>query len=96
MGKLCAIYMSFIFFFFFFFIIFTTIFPQHVLGNESKSPLAPALYVMGDSLFDSGNNNLLPTLAKANYMPYGHNFARGCSGRFTNGRTVVDFIGTQN
>lgn len=81
---------------FFLIIIFSTIFSQHVLANESKSPLAPALYVMGDSLFDSGNNNLLPTLAKANFMPYGHNFVRGSTGRFTNGRTVVDFIGMQN
>ncbi|KAL8099187.1 GDSL esterase/lipase 7-like [Apium graveolens] len=89
MGKLCALYMRFLLFFF---IIFTTNFPQHVLANESKSPLAPALFVMGDSLFDSGNNNLLPTLAKANFLPYGHNFARGSTGRFTNGRTVADFI----
>ncbi|WRX20009.1 GDSL lipase/esterase - like 10 [Theobroma cacao] len=35
-----------------------------------SKPLAPALYVFGDSLFDSGNNNHLPTLAKANYPPY--------------------------
>ncbi|KAL3813511.1 hypothetical protein ACJIZ3_014779 [Penstemon smallii] len=60
-------------------------------GNCSQQ-LAPALYVFGDSLFDSGNNNLLPTLAKANYAPYGMNFDKGPTGRFTNGRTVVDFI----
>ncbi|KAK4477536.1 hypothetical protein RD792_016765 [Penstemon davidsonii] len=40
----------------------------------------------------TGNNNLLPTLAKANYSPYGMNFDKGPTGRFTNGRTVVDFI----
>lgn len=56
-------------------------------------PLAPALYVFGDSLVDSGNNNFLPTLAKANYAPYGMNFEKGPTGRFTNGRTVADFIG---
>jgi len=55
--------------------------------------LAPALYILGDSLVDSGNNNLLPTLAKANFKPYGVTFFRGPTGRFTNGRTVADFIG---
>ncbi|KAF8012757.1 hypothetical protein BT93_I0800 [Corymbia citriodora subsp. variegata] len=55
-------------------------------------PLAPALYVFGDSLLDSGNNNLLPTLAKADYPPYGDDFGRGATGRFTNGRTVADFL----
>ncbi|KAK9742556.1 hypothetical protein RND81_03G181700 [Saponaria officinalis] len=59
-------------------------------GGECS--LAPALYVFGDSLFDSGNNNLLPTLAKANYPPYGDDFAQGPTGRFTNGKTVADFI----
>lgn len=56
-------------------------------------PLAPALYVFGDSLLDSGNNNLLPTLARADYLPYGVDFAEGSTGRFTNGRTVADYIG---
>ncbi|KAK9272683.1 hypothetical protein L1049_003060 [Liquidambar formosana] len=56
------------------------------------SPLAPALYIFGDSMFDSGNNNILPTLAKADFPPYGANFFRGATGRFTNGRTVADFI----
>ncbi|KAG9142467.1 hypothetical protein Leryth_018242 [Lithospermum erythrorhizon] len=59
---------------------------------KSEKALAPALYVFGDSLFDSGNNNMLPTLARANFKPYGVNFANGATGRFTNGRTLVDFI----
>ncbi|XP_050226884.1 GDSL esterase/lipase 7-like [Mercurialis annua] len=66
-----------------------------VLCNEnlvSGLPLAPALYVFGDSLFDNGNNNFLPTFAKANFLPYGVDFAHGVTGRFTNGRTVADFI----
>lgn len=59
------------------------------------NPLVPALYVFGDSLLDSGNNNFLPTMAKANFFPYGSNFAgETATGRFTNGRTVADFIGT--
>uniref|UniRef100_A0A3Q7EZW0 Uncharacterized protein n=1 Tax=Solanum lycopersicum TaxID=4081 RepID=A0A3Q7EZW0_SOLLC len=60
---------------------------------KSEIPLAPALYVFGDSIFDSGNNNVLPTLAKADFKPYGSNFDGGrATGRFTNGKTVADFI----
>lgn len=66
---------------------------QLVSSISSTLPLAPALYVFGDSLLDSGNNNYLPTLAKANYLPYGADFSQGSTGRFTNGRTVADFIG---
>ncbi|XP_058111799.1 GDSL esterase/lipase 7-like [Magnolia sinica] len=61
-------------------------------AKSSEEPLAPALYVLGDSLADSGNNNGLPTQAKANYVPYGIDFNGGVSGRFTNGNTMADFI----
>ncbi|XP_059294971.1 GDSL esterase/lipase 7-like [Lycium ferocissimum] len=64
----------------------------YVQSIKSEIPLAPALYVFGDSIFDSGNNNLLPTLAKAGFKPYGSNFNGGATGRFTNGKTVADFI----
>lgn len=65
----------------------------HVESVKSEIPLAPALYVFGDSIFDSGNNNVLPTLAKADFKPYGYNFYGGkATGRFTNGKTVADFI----
>ncbi|XP_039161266.1 GDSL esterase/lipase 7 [Eucalyptus grandis] len=43
-------------------------------------------------LFESGNNNLLPILAKADYRPYGCNFSGAVTGRFTNGRTVPDVL----
>ncbi|XP_056170047.1 GDSL esterase/lipase 7-like [Syzygium oleosum] len=65
---------------------------MRVACSSSSSPLAPALYAFGDSLVDSGNNNLLPTLAKADYLPYGNNFMGGVTGRFTNGRTIPDFL----
>ncbi|KAL9231266.1 hypothetical protein vseg_006513 [Gypsophila vaccaria] len=55
----------------------------------------PALYVFGDSLVDSGNNNWLnvPFFAKANYKPYGIDFPGNIStGRVTNGKNVPDFI----
>ncbi|KAI6700426.1 hypothetical protein NL676_014750 [Syzygium grande] len=47
---------------------------MRVACSSSSSPLAPALYAFGDSLVDSGNNNLLPTLDKADYLPYGNKF----------------------
>nr|GMD49831.1 GDSL esterase/lipase 7-like [Ipomoea batatas] len=62
------------------------------IAQSSEPPLAPALYVIGDSLLDSGNNNLLPTFARANFFPYGSVFAAGATGRFTNGKTVADFV----
>ncbi|KAH9725320.1 GDSL esterase/lipase [Citrus sinensis] len=32
--------------------------------------MVPALFIFGDSLIDNGNNNNLPSFAKANYYPY--------------------------
>ncbi|KAL2341055.1 hypothetical protein Fmac_008995 [Flemingia macrophylla] len=52
----------------------------------------PCLFIFGDSLSDSGNNNDLPTTAKSNYRPYGIDFPSGPTGRFTNGRTEIDII----
>lgn len=52
-----------------------------------------ALWIFGDSLVDNGNNNFLNTIAKANYFPYGIDFSRGPTGRFSNGKTFVDILG---
>ncbi|XP_022843355.1 GDSL esterase/lipase 7-like [Olea europaea var. sylvestris] len=61
---------------------------------NSDSPAAPALYIFGDSLFNSGNNNFLPTLSKANFPPYGVDFNGGATGRFTNRKIFPDlFLG---
>ncbi|KAK1554221.1 hypothetical protein Q3G72_009476 [Acer saccharum] len=56
------------------------------------APQAPCYFIFGDSLVDNGNNNLLNSLAKANYMPYGIDFPNGPTGRFSNGKTTVDVI----
>ena len=63
-------------------------------GAGAAEPLVPAMFVFGDSLTDNGNNNDLNSLAKANYPPYGIDFAGGPTGRFSNGYTMVDEIGT--
>ncbi|KAI3853375.1 hypothetical protein MKX03_026383 [Papaver bracteatum] len=68
---------------------------HQISGKQSSNQgpiVAPALYVFGDSLVDSGNNNYLQTLAKAKYLPYGVDFPNGATGRFTNGKTTVDFF----
>lgn len=57
-------------------------------------PQVPAFFVFGDSLIDDGNNNYLNSYAKANFLPYGVDFDGGPSGRFCNGKTIIDFLGS--
>ncbi|RZC92266.1 hypothetical protein C5167_026900 [Papaver somniferum] len=64
-------------------------------GNDSGFQ-RPALYILGDSLVDVGNNNYIHfTITKNNFLPYGIDFPRGkiSTGRYSNGRTVIDIIG---
>ncbi|XP_050214754.1 GDSL esterase/lipase At4g16230-like [Mercurialis annua] len=57
-------------------------------SNEIKG-----MFVFGSSLVDNGNNNFLRnSRAKANYLPYGIDFPYGPSGRFTNGKNVIDLL----
>jgi hypothetical protein len=59
-------------------------------------PIVPAQFVFGDSLVDPGNNNYIATIAKSNFFPNGIDFQGGrATGRFCNGRTVVDVIGKE-
>ncbi|KAF8077370.1 hypothetical protein N665_1043s0015 [Sinapis alba] len=52
----------------------------------------PAIIVFGDSSVDSGNNNFIQTMARANFEPYGRDFPGGRpTGRFCNGRLSSDF-----
>lgn len=58
------------------------------------SALVPALFVIGDSTVDCGTNNHLITFARANHPPYGCDFdTHSPTGRFSNGRIIVDFLG---
>ena len=56
-------------------------------------PEVPCYFIFGDSLSDSGNNNKLVTLGRANFPPNGIDFPNGPTGRFCNGRTIVDVLG---
>ncbi|XP_027066321.1 GDSL esterase/lipase At1g29670 [Coffea arabica] len=62
--------------------------------SANNDPKIRGMFVFGSSLVDNGNNNFLPnSLAKANYFPYGVDFPHGSTGRFTNGKNVVDLLG---
>lgn len=65
-------------------------------GEGRRAEMVPAMFIFGDSLIDNGNNNNLPSFAKANYFPYGIDFNGGPTGRFSNGYTMVDEIGMCN
>lgn len=61
----------------------------------SEGTAVPAVFIFGDSLSDPGNNNYITTLSRANIPPNGIDFPGGVpTGRYSNGRTVVDIIGT--
>ncbi|KAK6793246.1 hypothetical protein RDI58_006699 [Solanum bulbocastanum] len=55
-------------------------------------PQVPCYFIFGDSLVDNGNNNVIRSLARADYLPYGIDFPDGPTGRFSNGKTTVDVI----
>ena len=62
--------------------------------SSSSSNAVSAMFVFGDSLVDNGNNNFLRSIAKANYYPYGVDSRSGATGKFSNGETFVDYLGT--
>lgn len=66
-------------------------------SQNSSGPVFPALMAFGDSLLDTSNNNLLLTVAKSNFPPYGKDFIdHQPTGRFCNGRLLSDFTGDRS
>ncbi|KAF3672363.1 putative non-specific lipid-transfer protein-like [Capsicum annuum] len=62
--------------------------------TNATSTKIKGMFVFGSSLVDNGNNNFLEKCkAKANYLPYGVDYAKGPTGRFTNGKNVIDLLG---
>ncbi|XP_010541146.1 PREDICTED: GDSL esterase/lipase At4g30140-like [Tarenaya hassleriana] len=61
-------------------------------GAAARAQEVPCYFVFGDSFSDSGNNNYLLNQIRANYLPYGIDFPKGPTGRYTNGRTIPDFL----
>ncbi|XP_039139602.1 GDSL esterase/lipase At2g30310-like isoform X2 [Dioscorea cayenensis subsp. rotundata] len=73
---------------------FLTFFFQFLFWSSAHSHV-PAIYVLGSSQVDVGNNNYLPTRIKINFYPYGIDFPGGeATGRFSNGKNAADFIGS--
>ncbi|KAM0040024.1 putative triacylglycerol lipase [Helianthus debilis subsp. tardiflorus] len=58
----------------------------------NADPQVPCYFIFGDSLVDNGNNNRIGSLARADYLPYGIDFPSGPTGRFCNGKTIVDAV----
>lgn len=62
---------------------------RSVSTNSSVS----AIYVFGDSIVDTGNNDYIKTYSKCNFPPYGVDFINNRStGRFSNGKVITDFF----
>ncbi|EOA39328.1 hypothetical protein CARUB_v10012369mg [Capsella rubella] len=55
-----------------------------------------AVLAFGDSILDTGNNNLLMTVSRSNFIPYGRDFSHHVpTGRFGNGRVLSDLVGVK-
>lgn len=58
---------------------------------QDSAALVPAIISFGDSAVDVGNNDYVATIFKANYPPYGRDFANHQpTGRFCNGKLATD------
>jgi phospholipase/lecithinase/hemolysin len=73
-------------------IIFACGFFENVFSNAN--PLSyEAIFIFGDSISDTGNAEAsYPPLDKNS--PYGSTYFKHPSGRMSNGRLIIDFIGT--
>lgn len=65
------------------------------LLSFSDAQMVPAVFVLGDSLVDVGNNNHLPlSITKADFPHNGVDFpTKKPTGRFSNGKNAADFLG---
>ncbi|KAL9246564.1 hypothetical protein vseg_020082 [Gypsophila vaccaria] len=64
--------------------------------EPNTAAVVPAMFVLGDSSVDAGNNNFLGTFARADRLPYGRDFDTHLpTGRFCNGRIPVDFLASR-
>lgn len=62
---------------------------------KADTSSSSSFFIFGDSSVDPGNNNFIDTIPenRANYKPYAQNgFFQAPTGRFSNGRIIVDFI----
>jgi phospholipase/lecithinase/hemolysin len=64
---------------------------------RAHPPCFSRLFNFGDSLSDTGNYRFIfPNDTNEPVLPYGETFFNRSTGRFSNGRLIVDFIGTRH
>lgn len=62
-------------------------------AGHGPLPKFPAILIFGDSTVDTGNNNYINTLLKANFFPYGQNYpGQKATGRFSDGELIPDML----
>jgi hypothetical protein len=65
--------------------------------TQPRNETTPAVFTLGDSILDTGNNDYIISITKSDFPPYGRDFMGGRpTGRFSNGRVPSDFIGKLN
>ncbi|XP_068461957.1 GDSL esterase/lipase EXL3-like [Phaseolus vulgaris] len=76
------------------FVVLLYIFDVTAKSQTNYSKFAfPAVIAFGDSVLDTGNNDYIATIMKADFRPYGRDFLGGkATGRFSNGRIPSDFL----
>ncbi|OAY77994.1 GDSL esterase/lipase EXL3 [Ananas comosus] len=73
-----------------------TLVVEMVNATTTTMPTVPAVIVFGDSIVDPGNNNVIKTIIKCNFPPYGVDFAdHRPTGRFCDGKIPTDFIASK-
>ncbi|XP_074273292.1 GDSL esterase/lipase At1g29660-like [Silene latifolia] len=65
----------------------------YMINAKHKSKLR-GMFVFGSSVVDNGNNNN-NKIGRGNYLPYGIDYPKGPTGRFSNGKNVADQIAEQ-
>jgi hypothetical protein len=64
---------------------------------RAHTPCFSRLFNFGDSLSDTGNYRFIfPNDTNEPVLPYGETFFNRSTGRFSNGRLILDFIGTRH
>ncbi|KAE8646940.1 hypothetical protein Csa_020976 [Cucumis sativus] len=55
-----------------------------------------SILIFGDSTVDTGNNNFISTIFKANYSPYGTDFpGHVATRRFSDGKLIPDMVASK-
>lgn len=64
----------------------------NVVSNANPLPYE-AIYNFGDSISDTGNAEKVTKRSMPSNSPYGSTYFKHPSGRLSNGRLIIDFIG---